>query len=130
MGRSGDPRKRNLRPGERARQDQLLAATQEVGAASPRTAVCVTAYAEPGEQCSWCDCPDGSEHEAGDGSYVCDQPCPQSATYRMHLLQGSPREQRIPVCDGHSHDAHRWVRRAFGPIPAEVYVTDIRDGDG
>jgi hypothetical protein len=124
MGRSGDPRKRELKPSERARQDQVLAVARERGTRSG-TVVFITAYAEPGDQCSWCDCPDGSAHDdADDPDYVC---CLRPARYRMHLMLGSPYEQCVLVCEEHSDDAHQWVRECVGRPPTEILQFDIFD---
>lgn len=50
--------RRPIRPHERAKVDQHLAAARDLAASRPNTLVYFTEFADPAERCCWYDCPD------------------------------------------------------------------------
>lgn len=114
--------RRKLRPRDIARRDQAVAGARDM-AAQPGTAALVIDYAQPGTQCSWCDCPDpladpASPHRIP--GYVC-AGCPEPAEHVIRAMRGSVREIAAPVCARHQADASAFAVRAIGAGPgAEV----------
>lgn len=125
-------RKRKLKPRERARQDQATAALRNRGATDPRTAVMTMAYAEPGTQCAWCDCPDTPDSPHYQPGYVCPG-CPEGAEFVLHRMHGTPEQVNVPVCGRHRDSlieaTAAWAQQMLGDLPAELSQYSVLDED-
>lgn len=81
--------------------DQALAYAREQ-AETPGTLAVVLDYATPGQQCTWCDCPDGLNSPHNDTRFRCSG-CPSHAYYVVHAVAGT-RQSDIPMCKAHHSD--------------------------
>lgn len=96
---SSKSKRRPIRPHERARVDQAMAAARERAVREPTTGLFVVEYADPGIQCCWCDC--SLEQHIESDSRNCGG-CPSDAIYIVHVLIGTP-SMNYPMCE-----RHRW----------------------
>jgi hypothetical protein len=98
---SGKSRRRPIRPHERARADQALAATRDYAAKNPDTAVRFVERIGPGTECCWCDCDIESLTLRHDPNCT---GCPLDAVYVLHDLR---QAMDLPLCDRHIADFMR-----------------------
>jgi hypothetical protein len=112
---------RRLRPSELARQDQYLAAADQLARENPRTLVLTTTYAPPGIQCSWCDCSDHGESPLGCAG------CYREAVYAIRSSHSFT--ETIPICESHYPEfRHMMLEGLDGPIEITgVNVLDATD---
>jgi len=92
--------RRKLRPHELAKRDQCLA--DAVARLNRGQGVIWTDLAEPGTQCSYCDCPIGPGSPHAVPGYVCDDPCTAEAVYVVIVLS-HPDLRPVLLCERH-HD--------------------------
>lgn len=114
---------RKLRPRERARQDQHLAAIRAQAAGDPAAYYVVTTFAEPGTMCSWCDCP-WSRHEPL--HHQCDTPCEAAARHVTHLGYGAPGQVTIPTCARHDDDFTNAVLATLAETRRPISLSSVR----
>ena len=81
--------------------DQTLA-TARTAAADPGT-VPVAITAANGEQCTWCDCPDGPNSPHNQLGYRCPG-CPATAKNVVSTFAGPNLRYDFPACDRHTTD--------------------------
>jgi hypothetical protein len=121
-------KKRRIRPHERARVDQVMAAARDHAIAEPTAAVFVTEYADPGRQCSWCDCT-LKQHQ--DPAYRC-AGCPDDAVYLLHEMPERAGSVVYPLCERHRSavpELSQLLSEALHrEIPVNWYGFDAYDG--
>jgi hypothetical protein len=81
--------------------DQTLAAARD--AAADRNTVPVAVTAANGEQCTWCDCPDGPDSPHNQPDYRCPG-CTATAKYVVSTFAGPNLRYDFPACDRHTTD--------------------------
>jgi hypothetical protein len=116
--------RRNIRPHERARVDQVMAAVRDVAARDPKTRAFFYEYADPGVRCCWCDCPDEKHQTPG---YVCSG-CVEDAVYLGRYLPEKPGDGVYPLCEQHRWGVPELHRNAGGRAQALIGY-DGYDGD-
>jgi hypothetical protein len=89
--------------------DQTLAAARD--AASDPSLVPVAVTAANGEQCTWCDCPDGPNSPHSNKAYRCGG-CPMPAKVVVSLHSGPNLRYDFPACERHQVDIVASVVRA------------------
>jgi hypothetical protein len=81
--------------------DQALATARD--AASDPGTVPVAVTAANGEQCTWCDCPDGPDSPHNQRDYRCGG-CLATARYVVSTFAGPGVRFDYPACDRHHTD--------------------------
>jgi hypothetical protein len=92
-------KRRRIRPHERAKIDQRLAAARNLAASGRYSAVFAEERAEPGTRCCWCDCPFEqhlSRRDDGAGG------CEREAYVVVHLY--SLASHSFSLCRHHHRD--------------------------
>jgi hypothetical protein len=96
--------RRKLRPHEVAKRDQVFA--EAMARLHRGEGVTWSEPADPGTQCSWCDCEwdwrDPDDRHARPG-YVCPYPCPADAVY-IEIRLSDPHPKPLPLCERHHGD--------------------------
>lgn len=90
--------------------DQALAAARNAASAPGVVPIAITAA--NGEQCTWCDCPDGPDSPHNNPDYRCSG-CPKPATAIVSTFAGPARRYDFPACERHRDDV---VAAAVGAI--------------
>ena len=88
--------------------DQALAAARD--AADDPSLVPVAITAANGEQCTWCDCPDGPNSPHNQRGYRCPG-CPETAKSVVSTFAGPNIRYDFPACDRHTTDIVASVAR-------------------
>jgi hypothetical protein len=88
--------------------DQTLATARE--AATDPATVPVAITAANGEQCTWCDCPDGPDSPHNQRGYRCPG-CQATAKYVVSTFSGPNLRYDFPACDRHHTDIVAAVAR-------------------
>ncbi|AGP56160.1 hypothetical protein [Streptomyces rapamycinicus] len=91
--------------------DQTLATARDA-ATDPHT-VPVAITAPNGEQCSWCECPDGPDSPHNQRGYRCPG-CPQPAAAVVSVHARPVLRYDFPACDRHQTDIIASVVRTVG----------------
>lgn len=81
--------------------DQTLAAAREAAGDPNLLPIAITAA--NGEQCTWCDCPDGPDSPHNQRDYRCGG-CPATAKYVVSIHAGPYKRYDYPACDRHHTD--------------------------
>jgi hypothetical protein len=81
--------------------DQALAAARDAAMDPSLLPVAITAA--NGEQCTWCDCPDGPDSPHNQRGYRC-RGCPATAKYVVSIHTGPNMRYDYPACDRHHTD--------------------------
>jgi hypothetical protein len=81
--------------------DQALAAARE--AANDPSLLPIAITAANGEQCTWCDCPDGPDSPHNRRGYRCGG-CPATAKYVVSIHASPTMRYDYPACDRHHTD--------------------------
>jgi hypothetical protein len=81
--------------------DQALAAGRTAAADPSLVPVVVTAA--NGEQCTWCDCPDGPGSPHNNPNYRCGG-CGTAAKHVVSTFSGPNRRYDFPACERHRDD--------------------------
>ncbi|MDQ0992197.1 hypothetical protein [Streptomyces sp. V3I7] len=91
--------------------DQTLAAAREAAMDPGTLPIAVTAA--NGEQCTWCDCPDGPDSPHNQRDYRCDG-CPEKAESVVSLFAGPNLRYDYPACERHRLDIVATVAQLAG----------------
>lgn len=118
---------RRLRPHELARLDQMLAEAATLARDEPSTLVIATTFAQPGQPCSWCDCPGPQDSPHDDPDYHC-AGCPRVADTITYVWRSRERHG-FPVCRQHSSDLMSWISALTSGRAVEFRVRPILDED-
>nr|WP_202551060.1 hypothetical protein [Streptomyces sp. SID8352] len=81
--------------------DQALAAARDAAAHPALAPIAITAA--NGEQCSWCDCPDGPDSPHNTANYQCSG-CPKAAEAIVSAFAGPNRRYDYAACRRHRDD--------------------------
>ncbi|MFJ5728767.1 hypothetical protein [Streptomyces paradoxus] len=81
--------------------DQTLATARD--AATDPSLVPVAVTAANGQQCTWCDCPDGPDSPHNRRDYVCGG-CPTPAKNVVSTFSGPNLRYDFPACERHTTD--------------------------
>lgn len=88
--------------------DQALATARDA-ATDPGT-IPVAITAANGQQCTWCECPDGPDSPHNQRGYVCGG-CPATAKYVVSTFSGPNLRYDFPACERHTTDIVAAVAR-------------------
>lgn len=91
--------------------DQTLATARDAAADPSLVPVAITAA--NGEQCTWCDCPDGPNSPHNQRGYRCPG-CPATAKNVVSTFTGPSIRYDFPACDRHTTDIVASVARVVG----------------
>lgn len=91
----------NRTPQDTFLSDQALAAARDAAADPSLMPIAVTAA--NGEQCTWCDCPDGPSSPHNNPDYRCGG-CPVPAAAVVSTFAGPARRYDFPACERHRDD--------------------------
>jgi hypothetical protein len=124
---SGKTKRRPIRPHERARVDQAMAAARDLAIQDPTAQYWVREYADPGIQCCWCDCTIEQIKRHRDTQCA---GCPSDAVYLVHLLPDEGESGPYPLCERHTWGPALLYHEATGvSLEIHPFNTDAYDDD-
>jgi hypothetical protein len=91
--------------------DQALATARDAAADPNLVPVAITAA--NGEQCTWCDCPDGPDSPHNQRGYRCGG-CPVKAESIVSFFAGPYMRYDYPACERHRMDIVATVAQLVG----------------
>lgn len=91
--------------------DQALALARDIAATG--TVMPVVIDHANGEQCSWCDCPDGPDSPHNVSGYRCSG-CPQGAYCVVRTYADAAHSYDYPACERHKDDIVAAIASAVG----------------